>query len=1263
LESTLHYFPPDLWWSNRFSILKMTLTGAKDMKRVLPGGALLPLCLSVIAIVVLLFGPLGVQPAKADNLYAKIQGTVADPTGAVLSGVKLTATNVGTNLAYSAQTSSDGNYVFLNLPIGTYRVTATNTGFRTFTATGITLVLDQIFALNIKMELGQVSEQVLVEASNVQVETTNTQLGTVINGDTIVDMPLNGRNWTQLQLLQPGVMSSSDRFGTYSTNGSQTQQNSFLINGQDSNDLPLNTPLIIPSPDAIAEFSMVTDTINPEYGRNSGAIMNAAIKSGTNSFHGDVFDFYRDTFLNTKDFFTRAPAVFHQNQFGATLGGPVWKNHTFFFFSYQGSRFRQPQTSNTQTVYSAGELGGNFGTGADLGFNGTPPPVPVAGVCPTANPTCAPTNPNVSPTAMFGDANSPCPVGGSAGMCPAGTYYGKAYNNAGTLLTNGLFSTGVIPTVDFNNIAVKLANQFVPAPNGANNAFNFTAVQPGTTDQYLWQVDHTFNSKDSIRSYGFLQSSPTSETLPFTGATLPGFPQVDSRHYKQFTASWNHVFNPNLLNELRFGYTRFNFAAVEPQTPVLPSSVGFAINVQSPAGAGLPIMTVTGSQPGQVNFTLGFSANGPQPRKDQTYQVDDNFSWVSGRHTFKFGYDGRRFQVGNPFFFNNDGNYTFGAGGGFTTGNAGADFLLGIPDAYAQSSGGFINASAQEHYLYSQDSWKAKSNLTINYGLAWQINGPLTDHFNNGRAINCFRPGEQSAIYPTAPTGMVFPGDNGCTSSGIYTGFTHFAPRLGFAWSPEGKGALEHVTGGTGKFSIRAGAGIYYNQVEEELSLQNLTAPPFALLDSGVGDVGGIPSFAAPFSSVNPANVNFSVYNGSLAKTPVTPPCPQPPGVACGGIGAASITNKYPYTPPPAGSPVDFTFFAPMSLNVLDPNFAVPYSVNYNLTLQRELPGQMILSVGYVGSQGRHLERAFELNTSTPGACAAEPTCIGSTGDRARQGFNFPQNFKYPEVIPGTTDLFIGSIGQQATDGNSKYNSLQVSLNKRISHGLSFLLSYTYAHSQDDGSSFENSSFGTRGTNPYINSLNWGDSAFDARHRFVVSYDYELPVPHALTSNAALTKVFKGWRVAGNTTFQTGFPLNMADSHFTSGTCWEFTFYGCPDNPNQIAPIVISNPRSTSNHLYFSPSSFAQATPGTFGNTGRDSFHGPGLNFTNLGLYKDIYIKEQMRVELRLESYNTFNHVNFNLPVQNFFSSQFGQVTSDGNIGPRTVQLAGKFYF
>ncbi len=1246
------------------------------MKRVLRGGSILPLGLSVLAIALLFCTTLGVQPAKA-QLHAKIQGTVTDPSGAVLSGVKLTATNVGTNLPYTTESGGDGNYVFLNLPIGTYRVTATSAGFRTFTATGITLVLDQVYQLNIKMELGQISEQVLVEAARVQVETANTQLGTVITGDTIVDMPLNGRNWTQLQLLQPGVMSGADRFGagtggtSFSTNGSQSQQNSFLINGQDSNDLPLNTALIIPSPDAIAEFSMVTNTINPEYGRNSGAIINAAIKSGTNHFHGSGFDFYRDTFLNTKDYFTHVPATFHQNQFGGTIGGPIYKDHTFFFFSYQGSRFRQPQASSQNTLLTDAQRGGDFGAGA---FDGAPGPVPVAGVCPKTNPTCAPTNPNVSPVAMFGDASSTCPVSGGV-MCAAGTYFGKAYNNAGTLLTNGLFSTGVIPTQNLNSIALNLMNTFVPTSAQAGGIlFTPNAITSGKADQYIWQVDHTFSSKDSIRSYGFIQSNPTQDTLPFTGSTLLGFPEQAQRHAKQFTASWTHVFSSNVLNEARFGYTRFNFVAVQPVTVVQPSSAGFAINPQLPSSAGLPVVSLLGF------FTLGFSNNGPQPRIDQVYQANDNFSYVIGRHTLKFGFDGRRYHVSNPFANQNNGNFGFNGAGEFSTANPAADFLLGIPDTYGQGSGSFIDAGAQGFYSYAQDSWKATSNLTVNYGVGWQINQPTTDHFNNGRSINCFRPGQQSAVYPTAPTGLVFPGDNGCTSSGYSTGFKHFGPRLGIAWAPHSSGALGHLTGDQGKFSIRAGVGMYYNQVEEEQTLQNLTAPPFALTDIGVGDIGGHPSFAAPFTSVNPGTVTITTYNGVLNT------CGTPPVLGCPTttttVNPASIPNKYPFTPPPAGSNVDFSFFQPFSLNVIDPKYNVPYSVNYNLTMQRELPGQMILSVGYVGAQGRHLERSVEQNVGiNPTACAADPTCVGN---RAIASINTPQFFKYDGTI-------FGSIGQQGTDGNSRYNSFQASLNKRVSHGLSFLLSYTWAHSQDNGSGFESSGFGNRGVNPLLPGLNWGDSDFDARQRFVASYQYELPVPHALSSGPVLSRIFKGWRVAGSSTLQTGFSINLNDTNMTSLTCPGFgiVFYTCWDNPNQVGPIQYMDPRVAHNaaagnqvpncagtkrsgNFYFNPAQVCHAPFGTFGNTDRNSLHGPGLNFTNLALMKDIQIREQMRFELRLETFNTFNHVNFNNLGSTFGSggsntnansSFLGRVTSDSNIGPRLVQLGAKFYF
>jgi Carboxypeptidase regulatory-like domain len=1239
------------------------------MKTVQRGGLLTTIFVLVLGVGL---SSLIIPQANADNLYARIQGTVADPTGAALNAVKLTATNVGTNIPYETESKGDGTFVFLNLPVGTYRVTASVAGFRTFTATGITLVLDQVYALNIKMELGQISEQVVVEAPTVQVEVANTQLGTVITGDKIVDMPLNGRNWTQLQLLEPGVMSGSDRFGngtggtSFSTNGAQTQQNSFLINGQDSNDLPLNTALIIPSPDAIAEFNLVTNTINPEYGRNSGAIMNAAIKSGTNNFHGSAFNFYRDTFLNDVDFFTHKAAVFHQNQFGGTIGGPIWKNRTFFFFSYQGARFRSPEASTQNTLLTDAQRGGDFSAGGSP-FNGTPGPVPVAGACPASNPTCAPTNPLVSPTALFGDASSPCPVSGGV-MCAAGTPYGITYDNSGNIVTNGLFSTGVIPSQDLSSIATGLMSKYVPTAASVGGVlYTPVAVNAGKNDQYLWQVDHQFSSKDSIRSYGFIQSAPQTSTLPFTGATVPGFASTQQSHEKQFTASWNHTFSTDVLNEARFGYTRFNFVTVEPATPALPSSAGFAITPQlGGAAAGLPVVNILGF------FSLGFSSNGPQPRIDQVYQADDNFSYILGRHTLKFGFDGRRYHVTNPFSNNNDGTFGFNGAGTFTTGNPAADFLLGFPDSYIQGSGSFIDAGAQGFYSYAQDSWKATSNFTLNYGLGWQINQPTTDHFNNGRAINCFRPGQQSVIYPTAPTGLVFPGDIGCTSSGYKTGFTHFGPRLGVAWAPHASGLLEHITGDQGKFSIRAGVGVYFNQVEEEQTLQNLTAPPFALTDFGAADAGGVASFAAPFTAQNPATVMYTSYNGVLATNPTSTVT----------VPSASIANKYPFTAPAAGTNVDFGFFEPFSLNVIDPHYAVPYAVNYNLTIQRELPGQMVLTVGYVGSQGRHLERSVEQNVGiNPAACAAIAACVSG---RVVESLTFPQFFKYGFAGTPNAGVF-GSVGQQSTDGNSKYNSLQVNLNKRVSHGLSLLVSYTYAHSQDNASGFESSGFGNRGINPLIPGLNWGSSDFDARQRFVTGYQYELPVPHLLSSGPALSRVFKGWRIAGSTTLQSGFSLNLNDTAMTSLTCPGFgiIFYTCWDTPNQVAALQGEDPRSSQSlkncagtahagNFFFNPADVCHAAIGTFGNAGRNSLHGPGLNFTNLAIMKDIPIREQMRFELRLETFNAFNHVNFNNPQSSFGSGgsstnvnsgTFGRLTSDSNIGPRVVQLAGKFYF
>src|SRR5262249_8569654 len=365
------------------------------------------------------------------------------------------------------------------------------------------------------------------------------------------------------------------------------------------------------------------------------------------------------------------------------------------------------------------------------------------------------------------------------------------------------------------------------------NQFSFNPITNSVQDQGIGRFDHTFNQNNAIWGVMFFQHAPSQDTLPFTGANLPGFGQHAEREQKQFTVSYSHTFNPNTLNELRVGYTRFNFAAVLPQQATLPSSAGFNINPQNPAGAGLPTITVQGF------FTLGFSTNGPQPRKDQTYQITDNFSKVVGRHSLKFGYDGRRFQVDNPFFAVNNGSFSFAGSGSFTSGSPLVDFVLGVPDTFAQGSGAVINARTYEHYFYAQDSWRFNDRLTLNYGTGWQLVTPLNNNQFGGLAVNCFRPGQQSKVFPDAPAGVVYPGDPTCNKAGgVTTKYGHFGPRFGFAYSMNNK------------TSIRGGYGIYFNRFEEETALQNLEAPPFGLSSNGAGDFGGSPGFANPYVDI-----------------------------------------------------------------------------------------------------------------------------------------------------------------------------------------------------------------------------------------------------------------------------------------------------------------------------------------------------------------------------------------------------------------------------
>jgi hypothetical protein len=1137
--------------------------GANEMKNALRGGSILSLGLSFVTI-------LTVVGFLAPSMYAdangRIRGTVVDSSGAAVVDAAVKIVNADTNLERALNTTDVGTFDAPNLPPGTYSVTVAKTGFRTFKQTNIKLEVATTFVVSASLEIGEMSATVEVTAETLQADTTTMQLGGELAGAELKDFPLLNRAWINLQTTLPGVVAASDRFGSnFSTNGSRSQSNNYTVNGTDSNDLPLNTPIANSiNPDAIQEVKVVDSTLNPEYGRNSGGTLMVTTKSGTNQIHGSAFEFYRDTFMNAKNFFSTKVPPFHQNQFGGTIGGPIVKNKLFGFFSYQGTRTFNGVAQNS-TVFTPAQRGGDFSGGGALA------------------------------------GTSAIPLTGEDGIVhPAGTSYAT------------LFPTNHIPTIDFDSVATNLLSKYIPLPNPAGgNSFQYSELITSKPNQYLGRADYNLSTKDNIYFYFFLQRAKTEDTLPFlpgAATPLPGFGQFSATKIYQYTASETHIFNQHMLNEFKIGYNRFNFDAVEPSNVVSPASLGFTgITSQNAKANSAPRIDVTGL------FTLGFSDNGPQPRLDDTAQLIDNFSYTTGKHAYKFGVDIRRGHVANPFFFDNNGAFAFnGSGAGFSTGNSGADFLLGLPDSYAQSSGSFIDARSWEYYSFIQDQWRLKSNLTFTYGIGWQIDTPLTDHFNHNLAINAYRTRQQSTVFPSAPAGLLFPGDQGISASGTRTRYNNFAPRIGFAWNP------------MKKLTVRAGWGIYFDNSEEELTLQNLIAPPFALIDFGAGDVGLTSSFARPFT------------DQTLTTT---------------------IPNKYPFTPPTAGAAVNFGFFEPFSLNVMDPNFNTQYVMNTQLTVQYQVTPKILTTFSYVGAQGRRLEGVHELNPYNPAVCLATAGCA------ANRAFEF--------VFPGVGTIddasVFASVGEQSTFLHSKYNSFQATVEKSLSHGLSLRAAYTFAHALDNGSSFE-----AGNVIPSNFNLTYGNSAFDARHRLAAEYLYEIPDWgfHHLPS-----RITKGWTIAGVTSLQTGFPIALSDSAFRSLQCTPvISFYGCWDRPDIIAPTkIFSNPRTVqklpnalgvthTGNFYFDPSTLKREAIGTIGDAGRNLFHGPGINNTDLSFYKNTQITERLKLQLRADLFNAFNHASFSNPSGNVASANFGRILST-RIAARIAQLSASFNF
>jgi hypothetical protein len=971
----------------------------------------------------------------AQSTGGRVIGRVADPTGAVISGVSVTLVNQATGVSRDTKTDEAGDYSFVEVAPGSYRVEYSLQGFKKDVRPNVTLEVNQVLALNAILQPGGAQEVVEVTSEAPLVETTSTQLGAVVNDKAATELPLNTRDVYQLLQLQPGVQSqlganlfygSSDA-GVVTVNGGRGRSNDYMVNGGNANDVFVNLPAIQPSPDAIEEFRVLTNTFDAEYGRNSGSVVNVITKSGTNQVHGDVFDFFRNKVLNAGNYFDNASGLptadFKQNQFGATLGGPIKKDHTFIFGSYEGRRNRQGISSGAVTLPTGqvtstgatGELGGDFsGIGSQAQFYGTPVDPYFAGLL-AGRSTC-----NNDAVAQE-TAN---PFMGYMGGVAAGVPYAE------------IFPGKKIPPSCFDPTAVSLLNYLpLSAANPATGVVDTSPVQRVRGDQFTIRLDHKLTATQQLSLYYYFDDSAQFQPFSFfqaAGANVPGFGANNASRFQQWNVSHTWTLGNTAVNEFRFSYFREGqmnlnhpanvssdgtahtvcqksgpFATVGStncfQDPTLPASAG--ITTLLPGHAGVPDISVNGG------FTLGNNFEGELPQVGNVFDLSDSYSKIIGKHSLKFGGTVSRQKFDQTLFFETTGLETIlsvqnlcqpginptppspapGVPGctpiivgnddvGFA--DSYPDYLLGFVNTYNQGGTQSENLTNTLVGVFAEDSWKLKPNLTLNYGLRWELNTPYGD---SGHRLPTFRPGAidtnfncqlspDSPGYPAGngmntndftlltgffgstdcsptgpanamfPLGIVFPGDkvNGRTvPNGLtQTYYKSFAPRIGLAWSPGwSHGFLGKLSGGPGKSSVRMGWGIFYNPMEQLVLEQFSAEPPF----------GGSNTL---FSTLLNAPFEFSTG---------------------GYFGDGSVTAPNPYggrLNPTRGSNVDWSQFRPLvSFGEFQPHLRSQYSEQYNLTFQRELVKNLVLQVGYVGTQGHRLLLSKDINAGNPQTC------------------------------------------------------------------------------------------------------------------------------------------------------------------------------------------------------------------------------------------------------------------------------------------------------
>jgi len=1059
----------------------------------------------------------------------RIIGTVRDRTGAVIPAAAVTIANVETNISNQTTTRADGTYESVPLRIGNYRVVVEQKGFKRSVREGVVLQIQQTAVVDMTMELGQVTQEILVTAAAPLLTVNEAAQGQVIDNQKVVDLPLNGRDYIQLALLSAGANQPAPgaRAGGFSGSGMRATQNNYLLDGVDNNNAQIayqgrQGEAVKPNVDAVQEFKVMTNSFSAEYGRATGAIVNVSLKSGTNSIHGTVFEFLRNEKLDAKNFFDlpdepRPP--FKRNQYGFSVGGPIIKNKTFFFGDYEASRIRESRTVNN-TVPTTRMTGGDFSE-----------------------------------------------------LLPGTQVYDPATYSAATGLRN-VFSGNLIPRSRMDPIGAKLAG-FYPAPNKPGLTQNFLFNPPNQTDRDHWdaKIDHNFSSKDSI--YGRFSYQ---RDLEPKSPSLPGPAWGGGQDASDFThtgnnvmVAYNRVFTPTLILSTKAAWNKLLTDREPPDNRVYNRELGLkGVNTSI---AGMAQFSMTGYT------NLGIGSTTPNLAMSQNRQLVSDLTWIHGKHTAKLGINFSWLQSylfnpqDAPGVFSFDGSYTRNTR---TTreGNSIADLLLGYPFQAQTSTFAYMNQRAPFYDFYAQDEWRVTQRLTLNVGLRYEAHLPWVETRNLWANFDIDTNPAQAALVPAKKGSRA-------DRATIRTDADDFGPRFGFAY----RAARNTV--------VRGGYGVYFAQYE------------------GFG--------GAQYLEVNPP----FTYKAVLATNRIDPTIVLNNGLPPDLVRPQNATN--------------------IQTSSYDRNLRHGYAQQWSFSIQRELPGEILVETGYYANAAHKLMRRTEGNWAPPGP--------GNVNSRRR----------YQSVLVPQDGVVVGPLAgtfRHENSSNSNFQSLQLKVEKRLSHGLSVLGSYIWSKTISDGHG-ESGAGSTSGAGQDPRNLRVERSLADEHraHRFVLSHVYNLPFgrskPYLSDMHSVLEGVLGGWTVAGITTLSSGRCVDLGVTGNPSNT-------GGADRPNVVHDWHLGPDRRGLDR-WFDTTAFAANAPFTFGNAGRNLLEGPGSVNLDFAMYKHFSITERLRLQFRAEAFNMTNTPAFGVPNAQVGNASFGRIS--GADTPRNLQFGLKLIF